>query len=82
MVAAGDFGLADTGREERAAASMTLAAVSRAGGEDAGTMMLKCGSCGLLIASRSPAPATRYCPRCLARRHAVVSLRPLETVRR
>ena len=81
-MAAGGLGLADMGTEERAAASTMLAAALRAGGEDAGATMVRCGSCGFVITSRSAALAPRYCPRCLARRRALAPLRQLEVVHR
>ena len=82
-LAAGDFGLADTtGREERAAASMTLAAAPGTGRESADATVVKCGACGLVIASRTAALAPRYCPRCVARWRALVLLRPLKAAHR
>ena len=81
-LAAGDFGLADTGGEVRAAAGMTLAAAPRPGRESADATVVKCGACGLVIASRTAALAPRYCPRCVARRRALVLLRPLKAAHR
>jgi hypothetical protein len=78
---AGAPGLADAGREQRAAASTRLAAVPRASRESAGTTVLRCGACGLVIGLRTAAIAPRYCPRCLARRRALVPLGPFGTVR-
>lgn len=36
--------------------------------------VVRCGACGLMIASRTAALAPRYCPRCLARRHLAVGM--------